>query len=68
MARRLIHTTPKSGTEECQAKVYRDTEWDEYLVEFHTKNGHNFEADYHTENKADAISTADRFARIGGRS
>lgn len=51
---------PKTAT---HAKVYKDLDWDEYIVEFYVRGVHNPKADYHTlggsaSDKADAISTA----------
>lgn len=41
------------------AKVYHDTEWQEYRVKFYGTNGEYFShADYHTDNKEDALETA----------
>ena len=41
------------------AKVYRDTEWNEYRVKFYDTEGqHLVHADYHTDDKDDALSTA----------
>ncbi len=40
------------------AKVYRDSEWDEYRVRLYLNGVLNAAADYHTEDKADAIATA----------
>jgi hypothetical protein len=57
MARRLIHTaihTTQAGTVHA-AKVYRDSEWNEWQVEFKGSP----KATYHTDDKADAIGTAD---------
>lgn len=38
--------------------VYRDAEWDEYLVRFYIGGKHQVEADYHTTDKRDAYDTA----------
>lgn len=40
------------------AKVYRDAEWQEYRVKFFVNGQHNEPADYHTNDKEDAIGTA----------
>lgn len=40
------------------AKVYRDAEWNEYRVKFFTNGFHQSRADYHTDDKQDAIDTA----------
>lgn len=52
---RLIATYAGSGV---HAKVYRDSEWNEYRVKFYRYNQHLTEADYHTPDKLDAIHTA----------
>lgn len=46
-------------------KVYRDREWDEYVVKFYVNGQHQTEADYHTDDKNDAMSTAQQFLRYG---
>jgi len=56
MAKRLIHTathTTGAGTVHT-AKVYRDSEWNEWQVEFKGSP----KATYHTGDKADAVDTA----------
>lgn len=41
------------------SKVYRNAEYEEYIVRFYDLNGkHMVNADYHTDCKADAIVTA----------
>ena len=41
------------------AKVYRDSEWQEYRVKFYDPEGNHYpEADYHTTDLDDATSTA----------
>ena len=41
------------------AKVYRDSEWQEYRVKFYDTDGQHFtNADYHTDDKEDALTTA----------
>jgi hypothetical protein len=54
---RLISTIHKASAE-ATAKVYRDTEWQEYRVKFYRGTIHQVNADYHTEDKQDAIDTA----------
>lgn len=45
------------------AKVYRDIDWNEYRVKFYLGTGkHLTEADYHTDDKQDALWTADKWA------
>jgi hypothetical protein len=50
------------------ARVYRDSEWNEYRVRI-LNNGHPLSAlDYHTGDKADALDTAkSMLARILGQ-
>lgn len=60
MARRLIHTeahTTQAGTT-FEAKVYRDSEWQEYQVEFKKGGKKDLKATYHTSDKLDAVDTA----------
>jgi len=41
------------------AKVYKDTDWQEYRVKFYDPEGNHYsEADYHTSDLDDATSTA----------
>lgn len=41
------------------AKVYKDYEWQEYRVKFYSPEGQHMEnADYHTDDKTDALDTA----------
>lgn len=40
------------------ARVYRDTDWNEFRVRFFDANGHLTESDYHTDDKLDALDTA----------
>lgn len=49
---RLIHTV------NADVKVYRDTEYDEYVVKVKGKPN----ASYHTDDKQDALTTADIIA------
>ena len=42
------------------ATVYRDVEWNEYVVRFYQNGKHETEADYHTESKSDAQMVARR--------
>lgn len=42
-------------------KVYRDAEWNEYVVKLYV--GGEFNGDYRTDDKQDAIDTADSIAR-----
>lgn len=60
MAKRLIHTeTHVTGLGVTHtAKVYRDSEWNEYVVQFAKDRNTNFKASYHASEKADAVDTA----------
>lgn len=41
------------------AKVYRDTEWNEFRVKFYSPSGlHREIEDHHTDDKEDALGTA----------
>lgn len=43
------------------AKIFRDTEWNEYRVKFYSPEGQHYsQADYHTDDKQDALDTAQR--------
>jgi hypothetical protein len=39
-------------------KIYKDMDWDEYIVKFYENGKYNPEADYHTDDKEDAFGTA----------
>lgn len=52
---RLLGTHSKDNK---SAKVYKDHEWQEHRVKFYTDGAHHTEADYHTNDKEDAHSTA----------
>lgn len=54
MARKLIRTYFVADRE---AKVYRDAEWNEFVVVFHDHSAVS-ESDYHTDDRDDAMSTA----------
>lgn len=42
-------------------RVYRNAEWDEYVVRFYNHKGVHMDAsDYHTSDKQDAYDTAQR--------
>ncbi|QNO00834.1 hypothetical protein phiPsa397_171 [Pseudomonas phage phiPsa397] len=60
MAKRLIHTeTHVTGLGITHtAKVYRDSEWNEWQVVFAKDRNVAFKASYHTSDKADAVDTA----------
>ena len=54
--RKIHEVTGPSGS----AKVYRNAEWQEYVVKFYAVEGvHLKSADYHTDDKADALKTAE---------
>lgn len=60
MAKRLIHTathTTGAGTIHT-AKVYRDSDWNEWFVVFACAGVKLEKSTYHTGDKADAIDTA----------
>jgi hypothetical protein len=54
---RLISTIHKAA-EALTVKTYRDTEWNEYRVKTYIEGQHQIDADYHTEDKQDALDTA----------
>lgn len=54
---KLIATFSTEG--EGTAKVYHNTEWQEYVVKwFNTRGTHMDASDYHTDDKQDALDTA----------
>lgn len=55
MARRLIARIEDGNK---VARVYRDTEWDEFVVKFWVDGERREQADYYTNDRGDAISTA----------
>lgn len=60
MALRLINTIEADSN---TAKVYRDSDWNEYRVKFFASGVHQVDADYHTTSKEDAISTAESIVK-----
>jgi hypothetical protein len=46
-------------------KIYRDVEWNEFIVKFFLNSEHQVEADYHTNEKDDALSTAQGWLKKG---
>lgn len=48
-----------------EARVYRDAEWDEYRVRYYREGVRQPTADYHTDDKAEALGVADHFAHSG---
>lgn len=60
MARKLLQTiTTGMNT----AKVYRDSEWNEFVVQFYQCGVKLVDASYHTDSKDDAIGTANIWSR-----
>ena len=56
MSKRLLH---KLGSGALSAKVYRDSEWDEYVVKLYNEHGmHMPKSDYFTTDEDDALATA----------
>ena len=60
MALRKIHIVKGNNKE---AVVYRDSEWQEYRTKFYRGGVYQKEADSHTDDKEDAISTAEHFVK-----
>lgn len=58
MARRLVH---KTRVGRCAVLIYRDAEWNEYVVK--TVIGGRSTGTYHTGDKDDAQGTATHIAR-----
>lgn len=54
----------EAGTESMpkSAKVYRNVDWDEFIVRFCRASIYQAGADYYTTDRVDAISTACEFA------
>ena len=46
------------GNELYYGKIYRDTDWNEYVVKFYEFDDYIPNADFHTDNKQDAFDTA----------
>lgn len=44
-------------------KLYRDADWEEFVVQFFKKGVHQSKADYHTDDKGDAQDTAKYFLK-----
>lgn len=38
-------------------KVMRDSDWDEYVVKFYRNESHAVKADYHCDDREDAVNT-----------
>jgi hypothetical protein len=54
MARKLIH---REAVGRCFVRVYKDSEWQEYIVRFMPKSASD-DGTYHTDAQDDAINTA----------
>lgn len=54
---RLINTIHKAS-EALTVKTYKDTNWNEYRVKTYIEGQHQIDADYHTDDKEDALDTA----------
>ena len=54
-----LRLVSKHGDEKFSAKVYKDPEWEEHRVKFFIGGTHQPNADYHTDDLADAKSTAE---------
>ncbi len=54
---RLIHKTETINGHQC--RVYYAHEWAECVVRFYINGKHMKRADYHTDDRTDAINTAD---------
>lgn len=62
MARRLIARV-ESEDGQLVSRAYRDTEWQEFAVEFYKAGAHQTDSDYHTDSRKDALDTADAYVR-----
>lgn len=63
MALRLIKTYNNPVTLE-MAKLYKDIEWQEYIVKFFINGIHQVNADYHDSDKTSSIDTALYFINL----
>ena len=61
MARRLVTRIEGNGGR--VAYVYRDKEWEEFVVEFYVHGDELAQSEYHTDERQDAIDTAYTFVR-----
>lgn len=61
-AQRLIDTVYSSDGK-VTVKVYRDTDWEEFVCKMWVNGAYQSAADYHTDDKGDALSTAKDMAR-----
>lgn len=46
-----------------EAKIYKDSEWNEFRTKFFVDGKHQENGDHHTDDKEDAINTADHTIR-----
>lgn len=46
-------------------KIYRDTDWNEFRVEFYVNGKHQVDADYHTDDKQDAMDSSKKWLSSG---
>jgi len=46
------------GTEDFLVKVYKDSDWNEYVCRLFINGTENKDASYHTDDKLDALDTA----------
>ena len=63
MARKLIDTAKPFGPfgiANREARIYRDTEWNEFVVWLYVDGKRVADSDYHTDDKNDAENTAIR--------
>lgn len=60
MSLRLVTSIANQHTGKA-AKVYKDTDWNEYRVKFYRNGVYQSKADMHTDDKDDAIGTAEVF-------
>lgn len=59
MSRKVIakNAAVKDG-KQCEFRVVRDSEWNEYIVKYYIDGKEQIEWSYHTDDKQDAIDTA----------
>ena len=65
-----MRTISTLTTDHVAVKIRRDVGNNEYVVQLHVHGVHNVDADYHTDYKDDALSTADvmlhhAYAKLG---
>lgn len=65
-----MRTISTLNTDHIVVRVRRDVDNNEYVVQLHVDGVHNAASDYHTDNRDDALSTADvmlrqAYARLG---